>query len=145
MFSLAPFINLPVASLPLPNASAVFLPAPCTFLAAPLPKPATASPAAFHQFFLPSDPPANLCAISLNKPCVCVPLSILVPLVTGIVTSRLGVMNGLPLGGITVSCLKPPGPFPRPLSPTVANVSVLIRPLLTTLLLELVVPVCILT
>src|SRR5699024_3355232 len=60
------------------------------------------------------------------------------------VVSLLGVSAILPLGYLIASCLKPPGPFPRPLSPTVANVSRAILPFLTTFVVVLVcsVPVC---
>ena len=58
----------------------------------------------------------------LSKLCVCAPFKIRVPLASGIVVSVAGVMKALPLGGMTVSCLKPPGPLPGPLSPTVAKV-----------------------
>ncbi|EHS70365.1 hypothetical protein IS125_0001 [Staphylococcus aureus subsp. aureus IS-125] len=50
----------------------------------------------------------------------------------------------LPLGNSIISFLKPLGPLPRPLSPTVANVSRAILPFLTNLVVVCVcsVPVC---
>src|SRR5699024_7990391 len=94
-------------------------------------------------FLLDKVPLANL-GSSLNIECVCAPFITDDPLGKNAVVSLLGVSAILPLGYLIASCLKPPGPFPRPLSPTVANVSRAILPFLTTFVVVLVcsVPVC---
>src|SRR5699024_11115569 len=83
----------------------------------------------------------------LNILCVCAPLITDEPLGKNAVVSLLGVIAILPLGYLIASCMKPPGPLPRPLSPTVANVSRAILPFLTTFVVVLVcsVPVWSLT
>src|SRR5699024_5853086 len=102
--------------------------------------------AKFQSFFFLSVPPLNLGRL-FNIECVCVPFITDEPLGRNAVVSLLGVSAILPLGYLIASCLKPPGPFPRPLSPTVANVSCAILPFLTTFVVVLVcsVPVCNLT
>src|SRR5699024_9806508 len=93
--------------------------------------------AKFQSFFFSSVPPLNLGRL-FNIECVCVPFITDEPLGRNAVVSLLGVSAILPLGYLIASCLKPPGPFPRPLSPTVANVSRAILPFLTTFLVVLV-------
>src|SRR5699024_7127 len=93
--------------------------------------------AKFQSFFFLSVPPLNLGRL-FNIECVCVPFITDEPLGRNAVVSLLGVSAILPLGYLIASCLKPPGPFPRPLSPTVANVSRAILPFLTTFLVVLV-------
>src|SRR5699024_6655230 len=106
----------------------------------------------FLGFFLPKVPPLNLVNVPLENAgllllyiaCVCAPLYTVDPCGRNVVVSLLGVSAFLPLGYLIASCLNPPGPLPRPLSPTVANVSRAILPFLTTLVVVLVcsVPVC---
>src|SRR5699024_2149927 len=97
----------------------------------------------FLGFLLDKVPLLNL-GNPLNILCVCAPFITDEPLGRNAVVSLLGVSAILPLGYLIASCLKPPGPFPRPLSPTVANVSRAILPFLTTFVVVLVcsVPVC---
>src|SRR5699024_10416600 len=99
--------------------------------------------AKFQSFFFLSVPPLNLGKL-FSIECVCAPFITDEPLGRNAVVSLLGVSAILPLGYLIASCLKPPGPFPRPLSPTVAKVSRAILPFLTTFLVVLVcsVPVC---
>src|SRR5699024_3442971 len=85
----------------------------------------------FLGFLLDKVPLLNL-GNPLNILCVCAPFITDEPLGRNAVVSLLGVSAILPLGYLIASCLKPPGPFPRPLSPTVANVSRAILPFLTT-------------
>src|SRR5699024_12586751 len=83
--------------------------------------------AAYHRYLhsfptrrssdLGSVPFANA-GLLLNILCVCAPLITDEPLGRNAVVSLLGVIAILPLGYLIASCLKPPGPFPRPLSPT---------------------------
>src|SRR5699024_7209720 len=100
----------------------------------------------FLGFLLDKVPLANL-GNPLSIECVCAPFITDEPLGKNAVVSLLGVSAILPLGYLIASCLKPPGPLPRPLSPTVANVSRAILPFLTTFVVVLVcsVPVCNLT
>src|SRR5699024_5340754 len=91
----------------------------------------------FLGFLFESVPLANL-GMLFNIECVCAPFITEEPLGRNAVVSLLGVRAILPLGYLIASCLKPPGPFPRPLSPTVANVSRAILPFLTTFLVVLV-------
>src|SRR5699024_7292475 len=91
----------------------------------------------FLGFLFESVPLANL-GMLFNIECVCAPFITEEPLGRNAVVSLLGVRAILPLGYLIASCLKPPGPFPRPLSPTVASVSREILPFLTTFLVVLV-------
>src|SRR5699024_9392814 len=91
----------------------------------------------FLGFLFESVPLANL-GMLFNIECVCAPFITEEPLGRNAVVSLLGVSVILPLGYLIASCLKSPGPFPRPLSPTVANVSRAILPFLTTFLVVLV-------
>src|SRR5699024_8270046 len=97
----------------------------------------------FLGFLFESVPLANL-GMLFNIECVCAPFITEEPLGRNAVVSLLGVRAILPLGYLIASCLKPPGPLPRPLSPTVAKVSRAILPFLTTFVVVLVcsVPVC---
>src|SRR5699024_933241 len=97
----------------------------------------------FLGFLLDKVPSLNL-GNPLNILCVCAPLITDEPLGKNAVVSLLGVSAILPLGYLIASCLKPPGPFPRPLFHTVANVSRAILPFLTAFVAVLVcsVPVC---
>src|SRR5699024_10500914 len=83
-------------------------------------------------------PLENVGLFALNIKCVCAPFITDQPLGKNAVVSLLGVIAILPLGYLIASCLKPPGPFPRPLSPTVAKVSRAILPFLTTFVVVLV-------
>src|SRR5699024_6062083 len=78
-------------------------------------------------------PPANLGIlepnIELKKSCVLLPLCTLYPFLRGTTVSLFGVNDRLPLLSSIISCLNPPGPLPRPLSPTTAIVSLFIAPL----------------
>src|SRR5699024_7705186 len=91
----------------------------------------------FLGFLLDKVPLLNL-GNPLNILCVCAPFITDEPLGRNAVVSLLGVSSILPLGYLIASCLNPPGPFPRPLSPTVANVSRAILPFLTTFVVVLV-------
>src|SRR5699024_3538650 len=62
---------------------------------------------------------------------VALPLCTLYPFFNGTIVSDDGVNERFPLLSSIISCLNPPGPFPRPLSPTTASVSLLILPLVT--------------
>src|SRR5699024_1833095 len=93
--------------------------------------------AKFQSFFFLSVPPLNLGKL-FSIECVCAPFITDEPLGRNAVVSLLGVSAILPLGYLIASCLKPPGPFPRPLSPTVANVFLAILPFLTKLVVVLV-------
>src|SRR5699024_5444062 len=91
----------------------------------------------FLGFLLDKVPLLNLGKL-LNIECVCAPFITDDPLGKNAVVFLLGVSAILPLGYLIASCLKPPGPFPRPLSPTVAKVSRAILPFLTTFVVVLV-------
>src|SRR5699024_7101553 len=91
----------------------------------------------FLGFLLDKVPFLNL-GNPLNILCICWLFITGEALGRNAVVSRLGVSAILPLGYLIASCLKPPGPFPRPLSPTVANVSRAILPFLTTFVVVLV-------
>src|SRR5699024_7570489 len=91
----------------------------------------------FLGFLLDKVPSLNL-GNPLNILCVCAPFITDEPLGKNAVVSLLCFIAILSFRYVIASCLKPPGPFPRHLSPTVASVSREILPFLATFLVVLV-------
>src|SRR5699024_2677004 len=69
--------------------------------------------AKFQSFFFLSVPPLNLGRL-FSIECVCAPFITDEPLGKNAVVSLLGVSAILRVGYLIASCLKPPGPLPRP-------------------------------